>query len=156
MKTPALTLALIAIGMSLAAPAQNLKFGPANAPAGAEQPIDEIGLVINDEAITRRQLAQEIEAERRSVPKGLNLPDAELRQQLLERVIMNHILSQIEKRVGLDISDEEMARRRAEQDAKGWKPAAPRARKVSAALKAYGLLATSADRGAVRDLSKLD
>ena len=40
MKT--LTLALIAIGMSLAAPAQNLKFGPANAPAGAEQPIDEI------------------------------------------------------------------------------------------------------------------
>ena len=49
-----------------------------------------------------------------------------------------------------------MARRRGEQDAKGWKPAAPRARKVSAALKAYGLLATSADRGAVRDLSKLD
>ena len=58
--------------------------------------------------------------------------------------------------IRLDISDEEMARRRAEQDAKGWKPAAPRARKVSAALKAYGLLATSADRGARRDLSKLD
>ena len=49
-----------------------------------------------------------------------------------------------------------MSRRRAEQDAKGWKPAVPRTRKVSAALKAYALLATSADRGAVRDLSKLD
>ena len=60
------------------------------------------------------------------------------------------------RRIHLDISDEEMNRRRAEQDAKGWKPAVPRTRKVSAALKAYALLATSADRGAVRDLSKLD
>ena len=60
------------------------------------------------------------------------------------------------RRIHLDISDEEMDRRRAEQDAKGWKPAVPRTRKVSAALKAYALLATSADRGAVRDLSKLD
>ena len=60
------------------------------------------------------------------------------------------------RRIHLDISDEEMSRRRAEQDAKGWKPAVPRTRKVSAALKAYALLATSADRGAVRDLSKLD
>jgi dihydroxy-acid dehydratase len=54
------------------------------------------------------------------------------------------------------VSDEELAKRRAEQDAKGWKPAQPRPRKVSAALKAYALLATSADKGAVRDLSKLD
>ncbi|MCK6425517.1 MAG: dihydroxy-acid dehydratase [Burkholderiaceae bacterium] len=54
------------------------------------------------------------------------------------------------------LSDEELARRRAEQDALGWKPAQPRPRKVSAALKAYALLATSADKGAVRDLSKLE
>ncbi|MFN3861618.1 MAG: dihydroxy-acid dehydratase [Roseateles sp.] len=54
------------------------------------------------------------------------------------------------------VSDEELARRRAEQDAKGWKPAQPRPRKVSAALKAYALLATSADKGAVRDLSRLE
>ncbi|NIC43036.1 dihydroxy-acid dehydratase [Aquabacterium sp. A08] len=53
------------------------------------------------------------------------------------------------------LSDEELAARRAEQDAKGWKPAQPRPRKVSAALKAYALLATSADKGAVRDLSQL-
>ncbi len=53
------------------------------------------------------------------------------------------------------VDDAELARRRAEQDAKGWKPSRPRARKVSAALKAYALLATSADKGAVRDLSKL-
>jgi len=53
------------------------------------------------------------------------------------------------------LSDEELAGRRAEQDAKGWKPALPRPRKVSAALKAYALLATSADKGAVRNLSLL-
>jgi len=53
------------------------------------------------------------------------------------------------------VSDEELARRRAEQDAKGWKPEQARPRQVSAALKAYALLATSAVKGAVRDLSKL-
>ena len=108
MKTPALTLALIAIGMSLAAPAQNLKFGPANAPAGAEQPIDEIGLVINDEAITRRQLAQEMETARKSMPKDLKLPAGELEHQLLEHIIMNHLLAQIEQKAGLDISEDEL------------------------------------------------
>jgi dihydroxy-acid dehydratase len=54
------------------------------------------------------------------------------------------------------VSDEELARRRGEQDAKGWKPALPRKRKVSAALKAYAKLVMSADKGAVRDLSLLD
>ena len=57
------------------------------------------------------------------------------------------------------ISDEELAIRRANMEAKGklaWKPVEARPRKVSASLKAYALLATSADKGAVRDLSKLD
>ncbi|MBP0047177.1 dihydroxy-acid dehydratase [Marinobacterium sp. AK62] len=54
------------------------------------------------------------------------------------------------------VSDEELALRRAEQDKLGWKPAEERPRKVSAALKAYAKLATSADKGAVRDLDQLD
>jgi dihydroxy-acid dehydratase len=54
------------------------------------------------------------------------------------------------------LSDEELAQRRAEQDQLGWKPAKPRARKVSVALKAYAHFATSADKGAVRDLTKLE
>ena len=60
------------------------------------------------------------------------------------------------RRIDVLVSDEELARRRAEQDAKGWKPAQPRKRKVSAALKAYAKLVMSADKGAVRDLSLLD
>ncbi len=61
--------------------------------------------------------------------------------------------------INVDISDEEMAKRRAAMNAKGaqaWKPAKPRKRKVTAALKAYALLATSADKGAVRNLEMLD
>ena len=54
------------------------------------------------------------------------------------------------------VSDDELIRRRAEQDAIGWKPAKPRPRKVSSALKAYAKLVMSADKGAVRDLSLLD
>ncbi|WP_159916675.1 dihydroxy-acid dehydratase [Pantoea sp. 18069] len=54
------------------------------------------------------------------------------------------------------VSDEELALRREAQNAKGWKPAKPRPRKVSAALKAYAKLVMSADKGAVRDLSLLE
>ena len=59
------------------------------------------------------------------------------------------------RRIDVLVSDETLAARRAEQSALGWKPAQPRQRKVSAALKAYALLAMSADKGAVRDLSLL-
>ena len=54
------------------------------------------------------------------------------------------------------LSDEELAARRADQDKLGWKPVKPRPRKVSVALKAYAKFATSADKGAVRDLSILE
>ena len=39
---------------------------------------------------------------------------------------------------------------------KGWKPVEERPRKVSTALKIYAKFATSADKGAVRDLTLLD
>lgn len=57
--------------------------------------------------------------------------------------------------VRVEVSDDELARRRALQAAKGWKPELPRKRKVSAALKAYAKLVTSADKGAVRNLAEL-
>ena len=62
------------------------------------------------------------------------------------------------RKIHLAVPDEELARRRAAMEARadgGWQPVAPRARKVSTALKAYAALATSAARGAVRDLSRL-
>jgi dihydroxy-acid dehydratase len=64
----------------------------------------------------------------------------------------------IPKRVlRVHLSDEELAKRRAAMEAKGadaWKPAA-RARKVSKALQAYAAMTTSAARGAVRDVSRI-
>lgn len=59
------------------------------------------------------------------------------------------------REITLVVSEDELAARRAEQDKLGWKPA-DRERTVSLALKAYANLATSADKGAVRDKSKLE
>ena len=59
--------------------------------------------------------------------------------------------------INLRISDETLAARRVAMEAKGadaWKPVS-RERYVSQALQAYAALTTSADRGAVRDLSQL-
>ena len=61
-----------------------------------------------------------------------------------------------QRSINLLVSDSELASRRAVQDAKGWKPVEARPRKVTTALKAYALLATSADKGAVRDKAYLD
>jgi dihydroxy-acid dehydratase len=61
-----------------------------------------------------------------------------------------------QRNINVLVSDAELAQRRLEQDKLGWKPAQPRPRKVSAALKAYAKFVTSADVGAVRDLSLLD
>lgn len=57
--------------------------------------------------------------------------------------------------ITLDVPEAELSERRTEQDKLGWKPV-NRQREVSFALKAYAMMATSADKGAVRDRSKLE
>jgi dihydroxy-acid dehydratase len=57
----------------------------------------------------------------------------------------------------LDVPEAELAARRTAMEARGdqaWRPE-NREREVSFALRAYASLATSADKGAVRDRSKL-
>jgi dihydroxy-acid dehydratase len=59
--------------------------------------------------------------------------------------------------IQLRVRDADLAHRRQEMAALGadaWKPVG-RERIVSQALQAYGMMATSADRGAVRDISQL-
>ena len=56
------------------------------------------------------------------------------------------------------LTDEQLAERRRDMEAKGaqaWKPV-NRERQVSAALRAYAAMTTSASRGAVRDVSQLE
>jgi dihydroxy-acid dehydratase len=60
--------------------------------------------------------------------------------------------------INIAVAESVLAQRRAEMTAKGaqaWKPVA-RTRPVSAALRAYAAMATSASRGAVRDVSQLE
>ncbi|WP_434777272.1 dihydroxy-acid dehydratase [Neisseria sp. Ec49-e6-T10] len=60
--------------------------------------------------------------------------------------------------INLQVSDEELAQRRTKMDAKGaqaWKPV-KRQRYVSTALRAYAALTTSADTGAVRDVTQVE
>jgi len=57
------------------------------------------------------------------------------------------------------LSEDALDQRREAMNAKGkegWKPAAERPRKVSSALKFYAKTVTSADKGAIRDISLLD
>ncbi len=62
-----------------------------------------------------------------------------------------------ERSINVKLSDEELSKRQDAMEAKGkeaWKPKS-RDRVVSTALKAYAAMASSADKGAVRDISKL-
>jgi dihydroxy-acid dehydratase len=62
------------------------------------------------------------------------------------------------RRIDVVLSDAELSRRRSAMDARGesaWQPVAPRPRKVSRALQAYAKMATSADKGAVRNVDLL-
>ncbi|MDG4584052.1 MAG: dihydroxy-acid dehydratase, partial [Candidatus Competibacter sp.] len=62
------------------------------------------------------------------------------------------------RRIRLAVGDGELERRRAAMQARGaaaWKPA-ERQRPVSAALRAYAAMTTSAARGAVRDVGQIE
>ncbi|QWC55754.1 dihydroxy-acid dehydratase [Erythrobacter sp. 3-20A1M] len=58
--------------------------------------------------------------------------------------------------INLAVDAATLAKRREAMDASGWKPAAPRSRKVSVALRAYAAMATSAAKGAVRDVTRIE
>ncbi len=61
--------------------------------------------------------------------------------------------------IEIAVPEDELTARREAMEARGdeaWKPEEPRQRKVTTALKAYAKLATSADKGAVRNLDLLD
>ncbi len=60
-----------------------------------------------------------------------------------------------ERSITLEVADDELERRRSAQAARGWQPASERPRKISQALQAYAAMATSAARGAVRDISRI-
>lgn len=98
------------LGMTLAlmstVRAENLHFGPIQ--AAKNQLLDEIALVVNDEAITRRQLALELKHEQALLAPNVPVSDKTVRQQLTERIIINHLLKQIEQNAQITVSDDDL------------------------------------------------
>ncbi|MDC8759486.1 peptidylprolyl isomerase [Janthinobacterium fluminis] len=90
--------------------AQDAKAAPAAAkgfvPAGANA-IDSILVVVNDDVITRNELAARIESvERRMKAQNVALPEpADLRRQLLERMIVERAQMQLAKEMGVRVDD---------------------------------------------------
>lgn len=98
---------LTAMLLGSALPAAALQFGPANG-GSSLQGLDEVALVINEESLTRRQLAAEVARERRALPKNIPIPNDVLEKQLVERVIMAHLLKQLKQRADINTTDEEI------------------------------------------------
>lgn len=87
--------------------AQNLSFGPQQQVSTAK-PIDDVALVINQEAISRRQLDAELAAARAALPKDIPFSDAQLQNLLLDRVIMQHLITQLVKQHDIQVSEQEI------------------------------------------------
>jgi len=86
-----------------AAPAKG--FTPPASSSG--QSIDSIAVVVNDDVITRNEVAARIKSvEQRMKAQNVPLPDpADLRRQLLERMIVERAQMQLAKEMGVRVDD---------------------------------------------------
>lgn len=80
---------------------------PAANAAGKSQVINSIAVVVNDEVITRQELDERVRAvERRLTAQGTALPDrADLKKQMLERMILDRAQLQLAKENGMRVDD---------------------------------------------------
>lgn len=86
-----------------------LQFGPPdNAAQG--QSLDEIGLIVNNTAISRRTLARELDMARRALGVPQDVNDKLVNERVMDQVIMKHLLDDLQMRANIQISDEEIAR----------------------------------------------
>ncbi len=94
-----------------AAPASGASAAPSKGftPPGqsANTPIDAIAVIVNDEVITQRELAERVASiVARMQQQKLALPDsAELRKQVLERMIVERAQLQLAKEMGVRVDD---------------------------------------------------
>src|SRR5450830_489395 len=101
--TPAVPgLATPPVNLAPAAPA-----AAAAAPSRAPRPVDSIVVVVNNEVITRQELADRLaQVEKRLAAQGMALPPrAQLQRQLLERMIVERAQTQMAKENGVVVDD---------------------------------------------------
>ncbi|MBA5639260.1 peptidylprolyl isomerase [Duganella sp. LX20W] len=105
-KTPAPAPAPVAAAAA-AAPTAAPAPKAAAAKASATTPIDSIAVIVNDDVITRQELAARIQAvTQRMKQQNVALPDAaDLRHQILERMIVERAQMQMAKEYGVRVDD---------------------------------------------------
>lgn len=69
---------------------------------------DGIAAIADNEVITRRQLAQAVAQARRNLPKGVQVGDDELREQVLAQLINQALIVQAGKRKNIQATDAEI------------------------------------------------
>ena len=110
LKIAALLLCALCAGAVAAQDVKSAPVLPAAAPAKAavpSKPIDSIAVVVNDDVITRQELALRLKSvERRMKAQNVALPDpADLQRQILERMIVERAQLQMAKEMGVRVDD---------------------------------------------------
>jgi peptidyl-prolyl cis-trans isomerase SurA len=107
LKLAALLLCALSSGVTGSALAQNARQMPVAAPAAAPIPLDSIAVIVNDEVITRQELALRIKTVvRRMTAQNVQLPEpADLQRQMLERMIIERAQLQLAKEMGIRVED---------------------------------------------------
>jgi peptidyl-prolyl cis-trans isomerase SurA len=112
LKLAAALLCAFSSGVTGSALAQNVKPAPLAAtvaakPASAPTQLDSIAVIVNDEVITRQELALRIKTVvRRMNAQNVQLPEpADLQRQMLERMIIERAQLQLAKEMGIRVED---------------------------------------------------
>jgi peptidyl-prolyl cis-trans isomerase SurA len=105
--------AITAGGQALAQDAKPKGFTPP-VPVGqtSNTPIDSIAVVVNEDVITRRELAERVKTVvQRMKAQNVQLPgDADLQRQILERMIVERAQLQLAKEMGVRVDDNQLDR----------------------------------------------
>lgn len=80
-----------------------LQFGPAS--QSTLESVDDIALVINQEAIPRSQFNQEMMALRQQFPRDTGLPEDQIQEALLNQIIQRHLIAQLARQVALSVDE---------------------------------------------------
>ncbi|MDO5089991.1 MAG: peptidylprolyl isomerase [Cardiobacteriaceae bacterium] len=89
--------------------ASALQFGPP-VQADSGQTLDDIALIVNNTAISRRTLAAELDLARRVIGAPADAPPALVTERAMDQVIMKHLLDDLLARANIQITPEEIQR----------------------------------------------
>lgn len=105
-----LPLALLALAFSTFGFTQTAPQNFGQTQTSNRETVDEVALVVNDRALSRRQLAAELQRELSMLPKDLGLNEEQRQAQALENLIVWHLLEQLAIKFEVGADAEEILR----------------------------------------------